>query len=180
MRRKTSLLTAFGLLAGTAIAVPAALAGPSNPAGGTGQTSCNDGTVTWSPTTLWPPNHKMQTITISYADTDGDSDSTTIAVTSITNNQTVNGVEDVGAGNPHLVDSTPGTPGTGSDPSTPAVTTAQVRAERSGPDGSRVYTITVQCTDNGGTDASDPTEAAGQTGTATLTVTVPHDQGNNA
>jgi hypothetical protein len=174
MRLKPSLLIAAGILVGGSAAAYPALATPAHTAGGSGSTSCNDGTVQWSPTTLWPPNHKMQTINISYTDTDGDGDSTSISVSSITDNQMTGGVEDVGAGNPHLSDwSGVGNSGMGSDPSTPATTTAQVRAERSGPNGSRLYTISVMCSDMGGTDVA-------QNGTASLTVTVPHDQGNNA
>lgn len=177
MRKRTWTVGMAAVLA-TAGATFPALAAPSNPAGGTQTASCNDGTITYSPTTLWPPNHKMQTINITYVDNDADGDSTMIAVTNITDNQMTGGVEDVGAGNPHLIDYAAGAPGTGSDPSTPADTTAQVRAERSGKDQSpRIYTITVQCTDRGGADPADTSEATTQTGTATLTVTVPHDQG---
>ena len=143
-------------------------------ASGTGTASCNDGTITYSPTTLWPPNHNMTTINISYLDNDGDSDATMVSVMSITDNQTTGGVEDVGAGNPSLADSfnpMSGTPG--QDGSTAATTTAQVRSERSGPDGDRVYTITVGCTDSG------EMAMQGESNTATLKVTVPHDQGNN-
>src|SRR5262249_33687302 len=31
-----------------------------------GPVFCGHRTVTWSPDTLWPPNHKLQTITISF------------------------------------------------------------------------------------------------------------------
>jgi hypothetical protein len=175
MRKKSSVLVAAGLLAGTAAVTPA-LAATGSRTSGTGHTGCNDGTVTWSPTTIWPPNHKMQTIDIAYTDSDGDGDNTSITVTAITDNQMTGGVEDVGAGNPHLTDwGGIGNTGSATDPN-PATTTAQVRAERSGPDGSRVYTITVTCKDSGGADVNDPSEATGQMGTANLTVTVPHDQ----
>lgn len=189
MRKRTwatlAVAASFGLagVLATGGVVPA-VANASH-ASGTGTATCNDGTITYSPTTLWPPDHNMTTINISYADTDNDGDSTMVSVMSITNNQTTGTVEDVGAGNPNLVDSSPGTPGSGSDSSATggtakaATTTAQVRSERSGPDGSRIYTITVGCQDMGGTDPSDMSEAGTQMGTATLTVTVPHDQGNN-
>jgi hypothetical protein len=97
----------------------------------------------------------------------------------ITDNQMTGGVEDVGAGNPHLADwSGVGNSGTATDPNA-ATTSAQVRAERSGPNGSRVYTITVMCSDMHGMDPKDPGEAMGQMGSANLTVTVPHDQGQH-
>ena len=61
MRRTVTLLS---LLALAGLVFTPAPAAPSDP----GSVDCNDGTVTWSPTTLWPPNHKMQTITINYTD----------------------------------------------------------------------------------------------------------------
>jgi len=36
--------------------------------GGTAQVSCGDGLVTYSPIMLWPPNHKMTQIDISFAE----------------------------------------------------------------------------------------------------------------
>ena len=135
-----------------------------------------DGTITWSPTTLWPPDHKMQTITIQYSDTDSDGDSIKITVGTISDNQVVGGEELNGSGAPTSVQG-PDWSGTGnnasaSDPGT-ATTTAQVRAERSGTDQSgRTYSIQVMCNENGPTEVN-------QSGTATLTVFVPHDQGNN-
>src|SRR4051794_12904773 len=52
-------------------------ASPSNPQGGSGSTVCDgtptasDATLAWSPTNLWPPNHKPRTIAITYTDPDG-------------------------------------------------------------------------------------------------------------
>jgi hypothetical protein len=43
----------------------------------------------------------------------------------------------------------------------------RLRAERSGRDGERIYTITITCRDGGGS-----------TSTQTVTVRVPHDQGH--
>jgi hypothetical protein len=168
-------------VAALGITIPV-LADPGRPQGGNGTTQCVDangnaldGTVTWSPTTIWPPNHKLQTITVSYADRDGDGSQTlTVSAPSGTHNQMTNGVEDVGAGNTP-VDFVPGAPGTAADPGT-ATTTPQVRSERSGKDGDRVYTITVNCSHSSEADTGNPNEIAGQDGTATVTVTVPHDQ----
>jgi hypothetical protein len=88
------------------------------------------------------------------------------------------GVEDGGAGNT-ATDFTPGAPGMASDPGT-ATTTPEVRSERSGKDGARVYSITVTCSHSGEVDPNNLNEAGmGQMGTATVTVTVPHDQGNH-
>ena len=141
-----------------------------------------DVVIVYSPTILWPPNHKMQRITLTGIDnntanaTSGDSDSDmfTIAVTKTT----VTPPEAVGqgCGNTAQTDFGPD-----SDPNFPPMATAMdpnnataywdVRAERCAREGDRTYTITVHCTEtNGGeTDSGD----------AFLTITVPHDQGHN-
>jgi len=150
----------------------------SHKSGGNGSVPCNDGTVTWTPTSLWPPNHKMQTITISYSDTDNDGDMIGITVGPISDNQAASDGSDElkGSGQPTdkqgLDWSGSGNMATANDPGT-ATTTAQVRAERSGTDkGGRIYTIQVTCSDMGGS----PPENSMQT--VNLTVTVPHDQGH--
>ncbi len=158
-----------------AAVVPAGAA-PHNPAGGSGSVACNDGTVTWSPTSLWPPNHKMQTITINYSDTDNDGDMIGIMVGPISDNQASSDGSDElkGSGQPTgsqgLDWSGTGNMATANDPGT-ATTTAQVRAERSGTskDG-RTYTIQVTCADMGGNENDMQT--------VNLTVFVPHDQGH--
>lgn len=168
-------------IAAIGITIPV-LADPGRPQGGSDHTFCYDasgnqmhGVVTWSPTTIWPPNHKFQTITVGYNDTDGTGNETlTVSAPAATHNQMTNGVEDVGAGNTP-VDFVPGAPGTASDPGT-AYTFPQVRSERSGKDGDRIYTITVNCSHTSEADLGNPYEVAGQDGTATITVTVPHDQ----
>ncbi|TML77037.1 MAG: hypothetical protein E6G04_09475 [Actinobacteria bacterium] len=145
---------------------------------GSGSTPCNDGTVSWSPTTLWPPNHKMQTITIGYTDNDNDGDMIGVMVGSIHDNQSsADGSNELnGSGQPTdkqgLDWSGSGNMGMSTDPGT-ATTTAQVRAERSGRDkGGRVYTIAVTCSDMGGSNMEM------QMQTVNITVTVPHDQGH--
>jgi hypothetical protein len=159
-------------------AVGQAAATPGHRTGGTGSTPCNDGTVTWSPTTVWPPNHKMQTITINYTDDDGDGDNITITVDMITHNQAdADGSNEMnGSGQPvdkqGLDWSGAGNSGTATDPGT-ATTTAQIRAERSGHGkAGRVYDIQVTCSDMGGSDMEMDME------TVHLFVTVPHDQGH--
>jgi len=168
-------------IAGLAMALPA-VAAPSNPAGGSGTANCADGTVTWSPTNIWPPNHKMQTVTINYtAPADTPSDTTTITVTAITDNQAgTDGTNELpGSGQPTdqqgLDWSGIGNNATSAEGET-ATTTAQVRAERSGlVQAGRTYTIVVNCSENVGGSVPDPNDS----GMATLTVTVPHDQGKN-
>lgn len=188
---KISKWAALGATATALVAftVPA-LAAPSSPAGGTGgPVACNDGQVTWTPSRLWPPNHKMVPVTISYADTDGDGDTTSITVTGVTEtdgsttNNALVGDDLQGSGAPGSVQgpdamTDPSHPATtGSDPSTSATYTEDLRAERSGTTGhggGRTYTLTVQCTDMGG---SDPSEMGGTSQSVHITVTVPHDQG---
>lgn len=185
---KRAAVTA-ALVAAAGVTIPA-LASPQRPQGGTGgPVACNDGQVTWTPSNLWPPNHKMVPIHISYADTDNDGDSTSIAVTGVQETDGDSAPMDAtvaetfkGSGKPGQIDAQPDSdpnnaPTAGSDPGTPATWTEDVRAERSGTDGhgsGRTYTITVQCMDMGGSNAQ---EMGGETGTATITVTVPHDQG---
>ncbi len=58
--------------------------------GGIAVTTCGkDLTIAYSPTTLFPPNHKLKAIWIVATDTDSDGpeEPATIAVTSITGNQ---------------------------------------------------------------------------------------------
>jgi hypothetical protein len=184
---KRSALAVAGVAA-IAFAVPA-LADQHSPAGGTGGTNqsvtCDDGYITWNPENIWPPNHKYVPVTISYYDNDGsstDGDTTMVAVTGVTESDGGSTPMDAtvaetfnGSGKPGQVDAQPdsATPTPGTD-SSPATFVEDIRAERSGTDGhgsGRVYAITVQCMDNGGTTP----ETSG--GSATFDVTVPHDQG---
>ena len=169
-------------VAGIAMAFPSSAAS----SGGTGHTACGDGTVTWTPTSVWPPNHKMQTVTISYtapADSPSTNDTTTITVGAITDNQAASdgSGELNGSGQPTDQQGLDWA-GTGnsatSDEGQTATTTAQVRAERSGRmKAGRTYSIVVTCSEQIGGTLPDPD--SNSSGTATLLVTVPHDQGNN-
>lgn len=143
-----------------------------------GPVACGDGTVTWSPDTLWPPDRTLQTITISYTQPCDDSSvppdgcaggDFSVTVDDITSNEEPpeqdcgqptppQGLDVTGVGNSSG-------PVRGIEPIT-VVTTVQVRAERCGNGNGRIYTIDVTC------------EEHGETGTATLTVTVPHDLGH--
>ena len=169
-------------IAGIAMAFPSSAAS----SGGSNHTACGNGTVTWSPTSIWPPNHKMQTVTISYvapADNPSTNDTTTITVGAITDNQAASdgSGELNGSGQPTdqqgLDWAGTGNSATSAEGST-ATTTAQVRAERSGhgKDG-RTYSIQVMCSEStAGSGMSADTDGNGM---ATLTVNVPHDQGNH-
>jgi len=127
------------------------------------------GTFSWSPAALWPPNHKMKTITIGYTDTSNDApDTIGIAVAGMDSSQGTNSHE------PDVAFSS--APVTGADgTSTPDLTTTvQVRAERDGhgdpTHAGRTYTIHMTCSD------ADTVPEVFSTGTADLTVTVPHDR----
>ena len=174
MARKAALFAMAVVIA----ALGPAGADPARPQGGSGSTPCNDGTVTWSPTNLWPPNHKMRTITINYTDNDNDGDMIAITVGMISDDQSnSDGSGELnGSGQPTdkqgLDWSGTGNSGMASDPGT-ATTTAQVRGERSGRDMTgRTYTIKVTCSDMGGSSMENEMQ------TVDLTVTVPHDQGH--
>jgi Bacterial Ig-like domain (group 1) len=107
-------------------------------------------TVTASPDTLWPPNHKLRTVTLSGA-TDPDGDPVTLTITGVTQDEPLNGRGD---GNT-TPDAKPGA----------ASNEVRLRAERRGKGDGRVYEISFTGDD-------------GQGGTCqgTATVGVPHDQ----
>ncbi len=127
-----------------------------------GDISCD--TVTYSPTTLWPPDHTLQTITITGHDSDHEGN-LTVTVTGITDNQVPEDAGD-GCGVPTATEGADwtgiGNHATGSNP----VTSAEVRAERCATEDARTYNITVTCSEEG------------ETGTAHLLVTVPQSQGH--
>jgi hypothetical protein len=102
---------------------------------------------------LWPPNHKLATITIQGV-TDPDNDPVTLRVTGITQDEPVNGLGDG--------DTSPDGFGVGT-------AQAQVRKERSGTGNGRVYAIAFTAEDGKGGSC-----------TGTVTVGVPHDQGQGA
>jgi hypothetical protein len=101
---------------------------------------------------IWPPNHQMVNVTVNGV-TDADGDATTITITSIYQDESVNSGGD---GN------------TGVDGAGLNTSTAQVRAERSGNGNGRFYHI--------GFTATDP---AGASCSGVVKVVVPHSQGKN-
>ncbi|PWU25252.1 MAG: hypothetical protein C5B48_02270 [Candidatus Rokuibacteriota bacterium] len=106
--------------------------------------------ATATPSSLWPPNHKMVDVTIAYASTDacGHALAGTLSVSS---NEPINGTGDGDlAPDWVIVDDHH----------------VQLRAERAGSGGGRVYTISITSTD-----------AAGNKSVKTVQVTVPHDRG---
>jgi len=103
--------------------------------------------------TLWPPNHKMQSVTIEGV-TDADGDEVTVTITGIFQDEPTNGLGDG--------DKSPDGAGVGTG-------TAEVRSERSGTGDGRVYHIMFSADDG-----------AGGSCTGEVLVTVPHDQSGAA
>jgi len=173
-------------IAAAAIAIPAS--GGTGSTHGTASLPCADGTVTWTPTSVWPPNHKMQTVTITYVapkDAVDTQDKTTITVAAITDDQAASdGTDELnGSGQPTdqqgLDWNGIGNSATSAE-GDPATTTVQIRAERSGhSQAGRTYSIQVSCSETTGGDANVPDPDPNSSGMATLTVNVPHDQGQN-
>lgn len=102
---------------------------------------------------LWPPNHKLETISIEGI-TDKENDPFTVTVTSITQDEPTNGVGDG--------DTSPDGFGVGTS-------TAQVRSERSGNGNGRVYQINFKAVDSKGGECN-----------GFVKVGVPHDKKDTA
>lgn len=90
--------------------------------------------VTTNPKTLWPPNHKLRDVTVNVEAEDACGEVTT-KILSVTSNE---GDED----DWEIVDED----------------TVKLRAERQGKGSGRVYTITVEATDEAGNTATETTE----------------------
>jgi uncharacterized repeat protein (TIGR01451 family) len=107
--------------------------------------------ATADPSILWPPNHRMVNVTISYDVTDNCPLPPGSCTLSVTSNEPV-----LGHGSGHT------------SPDWIVVDDHHVllRAEREGGGNGRIYTVTITCTDSGGNSSSEQVE-----------VTVPHDQG---
>lgn len=166
---------ALALAAGPLAVAGWASAEPANPQRLSGATSCNDGTVNWSPTQLWPPNHKPQSIAIFYNENGGDGDGDTIGVTVKSVRAFPANTDASGAGHTSPDSSyDASTEKTAPDTGTAYAGTLKVLSERSGHDiGRRTYVIQVECSDSGG---SDVTEMGGETQDVMICVSVPHDQ----
>jgi hypothetical protein len=103
-----------------------------------------------TPNSLWPPNHKMKNVNVKVVAEDACGD-VTWEIISVSSNESENGNGD---GN------------TGPDWAIVDEDTVQLRAERSGGGSGRIYTITVEATDEAGNSSTD-----------TVEVTVPHSKG---
>jgi uncharacterized repeat protein (TIGR01451 family) len=107
--------------------------------------------VSVSPDSLWPPNHKMVPVTVNVVATDTCDPDPACSIVGIASDEPINATGD-GNTTPDWVFTND--------------LTADLRAERAGPEDGRVYLLTVQCTDTSG-NVSDPADVA---------VAVPHDQ----
>lgn len=173
--RKNGLSLIGGVVAFLLVLAPSAFAKHSG-TGGQAQVPCGDGVITYSPIALWPPNHSLQTINISFAESEltTDSDTLGLQVTDISSNQDTQDAaggfgcgSESGAGDDWVFSTTPVT-GTAGDDVDPVTTSVQVRAERCAKIKSpRIYTIEVTCTDEATTES------------VPLTVTVAHDHGKH-
>ena len=107
--------------------------------------------ATADPSTLWPPNHRMVNVTVSYDTTDNCPLPPGSCTLSVTSNEPV-----LGRGSGHT------------SPDWIVVDEHHVllRAEREGGGSGRIYTTTITCTDSGGNSSEEQVE-----------VTVAHDQG---
>lgn len=149
-------------------------AGAENKNTGGGYKPCGDGSLTWTPGTLWPPNHKTQTITVVY--TDSDEGTKSLALTTNPHNEQVNGTEANGTGNtPVASDSTVATAETGSGTSVDVDVFA--RSERSGHKndaGGRVYEFDYVATNTQSDDTTDGCESDPTVTGDGVIVKVPH------
>ncbi|HVF74428.1 MAG TPA: hypothetical protein VM938_05220 [Acidimicrobiales bacterium] len=123
---------------------------------------CDGDTVTYNgPLKMWPPNHKMQDVSVTAADSDGRGPVTITITPSVTD---VAG----GDGGPnHDPDYTPEEPTGSGDGS--ATADFQLRSERSGKGDGRTYTIDWVAT------FDDKECSSVDEGNSPFTVTVPHD-----
>jgi uncharacterized repeat protein (TIGR01451 family) len=107
--------------------------------------------ATADPSVLWPPNHRMVNVTVSYDVTDNCPLPPGSCTLDVTSNEPV-----LGRGSGHT------------SPDWIVLDDHHVllRAERAGNGNGRIYTITITCTDSGGNSSTENVE-----------VTVPHDRG---
>ncbi|TFH35502.1 MAG: hypothetical protein E4G99_07160 [Anaerolineales bacterium] len=117
-------------------------------------------TLSVSPTTLWPPNHKMVLVAPTVRVIDACDPSPMVGLTSITMNEG----DQASTFDPNY-DTAVGSGNTAGDIQIDENGNLYVRAERAGTGSGRIYTIIFTATD-----------ASGNSATASATVTVPHNQ----
>ena len=175
-------------LLAVAVALVAVLAPMSASAGkhsfGGDSIACGDnGTISWTPSTLWPPNHKLVPVTWTYTDPDGGD--VTLSTAATDHSDIVGGEELAGSGNTDPGTDSLGGAGTDDDGSVDVVGNA--RSERSGQSKQgRTYNFTYMAmSDPDGVPGSgDEDGCSGPDDDATtddqITVFVPHDCRNGA
>jgi hypothetical protein len=128
-------------------------------------------TVTWTPTSVFPPNHKYVTGTLTYTAAPGhEADSLALTIDAITHDEYTAGVEWVGSGNTPIDATGAGNTDSGSGSvSVPF----QIRAERSGTGTGRTYTIGYTAQANSGVS----NDCSQDVMTSSVQVFVPHDMG---
>ena len=136
-----SCMRLIGVAALLIVFTPNAFAKHSS-SGGTAQVTCGDGLVTYTPIMLWPPNHELMQVDISFAEPhpEGITDATTetlgIQVTGISSNQDAEDATggsgcgpETGAGDDWIFETTP-VLGPADDDTATVSTTVKVAAER--------------------------------------------------
>jgi hypothetical protein len=178
--RRTALLAGFSaatLLTGMTLAHAGngpkgngTLACANNGTGGSGYT------VTWTPTSVFPPNHKYVTGRLTY--TSPKTDNLSLAIGVISHDEMLtDGTEMNGTGNTP-VDSTGSGTSVNQDGATSVSLPFQIRAERAGGGTGRTYTIPFTAKASTAS-SSTPTGGLGDENSCSdnATVFVPHDMG---
>src|SRR5687767_1305289 len=148
MKRVFVLAAGVMLALATGLATLAPADSGNKYASSTDERECGDGLggdaiVFSGPKTLWPPNHKMVTVTITATENnDADPmDDVTLSTTAANDEVGLNG-----AGNPTLIDQS-ADPASGANMGTNSTSVDwQLRSERSGRGDGREYTITANAT----------------------------------
>jgi len=103
--------------------------------------------VTVSPNSIWPPNNKLVTVTVTVEAEDVADPAPLVRIYDITCDEPIDGA----------------------DAEITGPLTARLRADRDAQEDGRVYTLYIEAID-----------ASGNRSTATVTVTVPHDQSDGS
>jgi hypothetical protein len=119
---------------------------------------CGDGTLT-APRRMWPPNHKLRDIKLTYAEASDDGDTIGLTVDAVTHEE--EGLEKGATARPEnepdFVNAAPSGTAIDAVDGDPASVTLQLRSERmSKPRDGRTYDLTVTCSDSGDVVATAP------------------------
>ena len=192
MRRKFRALEAVAVVAvavlflALSLTAPVQAKGKGPKSGGTFSTPCGGGTVSISPSNLFPPNHTMHGEVVTLDDSSVEGSTLTLTIDSITDDQVEGPGE--GCGPNQSTDWEPtALPTSVSGPADLLSTNISLRAERcankDNQGGSRTYTIDVTCENMPPEPSPTTTNVPTPTptpiiGNAELQVTVPHSMGH--